>query len=201
MKLYKTLSRQCHLKEVCISNKNLCQPFSINSYELCDGAIDGRIPIGSERKKRHVDDRQPISILHTRDDVFVLEIRWFKHEFVSVPSSYETISANGVCCPTAKVRHAVLPRRLHSLVLRFLLFDSLLSTIPKSYSKRQQDRVRNPNEPKNRTMAIQQTTPAFTIKARSRGPFVFLMLKYVPIIPPINPMTAPITPPIHPASI
>ena len=55
--------------------------------------------------------------------------------------------------------------------------------------------------PTNRPIAIQQTTLHLIMKARSPGPFVFLMLKYVPIEPPISPRAPPAMPPINPVSM
>lgn len=47
-------------------------------------------------------------------------------------------------------------------------------------------------------IAIQHTAADLIMKERSRGPLVFLMLKYVPMIPPARPITPPAIPPIQP---
>ena len=48
---------------------------------------------------------------------------------------------------------------------------------------------------------IQTTMLTLITKARSRGPFVFLMLKYVPSNPPATPIIPPTMPPISPGFI
>jgi hypothetical protein len=74
---------------------------------LREAAIDGRIPIGSERKKGELGDMQPKFIVQTSDDSIVLEIRLFKHGYASFPSSLETMWAHGVCRPLRTTRSAV----------------------------------------------------------------------------------------------
>ena len=66
-----------------VSSKTPRLGLKVRRFIVCDDAIDGRIPIGSERKKSNLDDEQPIFIPQTSDDLFVLEIRFFKHGHVN----------------------------------------------------------------------------------------------------------------------
>ena len=50
-------------------------------------------------------------------------------------------------------------------------------------------------------IATQQMMEAFMTKTRSLGLLVFLILKYVPIIPPKSPKSPPTIPPISPGCI
>ncbi len=53
------------------------------------------------------------------------------------------------------------------------------------------------SSPRKIKIAIQHPNADLIMKDRSSGPFVFLMLKYVPMIPPAKPRLPPAITPIH----
>ena len=93
--------------------------------------------------------------------------------------------------------------------LRFFFADPLLGSVRIENPQRQEEVVGNPHQPaigigqdQLQGQKDQHGHPAddapLIMKARSRGPLVFLILQYVPQSPPAMPITLPKMPPISP---